>query len=226
MVITTQGGYMDYLFLSSTLMFRGCSPEEIRAVLELIKYRTRSFEKDSIIYHTGDTVTEIGLVLSGSVQMEATNLFGDRSILGVVPCGDTFAGSYACSPDQPILVDVVARENSQILFIQVESLFEAAGQHHCIPIIVRNLLTIAAKKNFALTLRIFHSTPRKIRDRLSSFFSEQMTMQNSNHVIIPFDRQQLADYLGVERTALSKELAKMKSDGLIDYYKNEFDIHV
>lgn len=217
---------MDYLFLSSTLIFKGCTPEEISDVLDLIKARTRSFEKGSIIYHTGDTVTEIGLILSGSAQMEATNLFGVRSILGVTSCGDTFAGSYAFSPEQPMLVDVVARENSQILFIQAESLFEAAKQHRCIPIIVRNLLTIAAKKNFALTMRIFHSTPRRIRDRLSSFFSEQMTMQNTSHIIIPFDRQQLADYLGVERTALSKELAKMKSEGLIDYYKNEFVINI
>ncbi len=216
---------MDLSFLAETPLFRGCGQNEISYLLKNLRHSVRAYKKGTIIFHSGRFVTDLGLVMEGSVQIEAVDLFGARSILGICERGDVFAESYACIPDQPLLVDVVAREDTTVLFIHVPSLLSAQAPHGGSPV-VQNLLGIASRKNLRLSMRIFHSAPKKIRDRLYSYFSELVTVQGSTEIRIPLDRQQLADYLGVERTALSKELGKMKREGLLDYHKNVFQIYV
>lgn len=217
---------MDYGFLVQTPLFRGYEERELPQVLKALKTHEKKFEKGQLIYHTGETVTEFGLILDGSVQIEALDLFGQRSILGIAQRGDVFAESYACIPDQVLLVDVAAREATSVLFINVPSLLSAGETDGKNTVLLRNLLSIASRKNLGLSMRIFHSSPKKIRDRLYSYFSEQAALHGSTHFRIPLDRQQLADYLGTERTALSKELGKMKKEGLIDYHRNEFRIYL
>ncbi len=212
---------MDLSFLAETPLFRGSGQKEISDLLNDLRHSVRAYKKGTIIFHSGSFVTDLGLVMEGSVQIETVDLFGARSILGICEQGDVFAESYACIPDQPLLVDVVAREDTTVLFINVPSLLSARGGSR----VVQNLLGIASRKNLRLSMRIFHSAPKKIRDRLYSYFSELVTTQGSTEIRIPLDRQQLADYLGVERTALSKELGKMKREGLLDYRKNRFQIY-
>lgn len=212
---------MDLSFLAETPLFRGSGEKEIADLLKDLRHSVRAYKKGTIIFHSGSFVTDLGLVMEGSVQIETVDLFGARSILGICERGDVFAESYACIPDQPLLVDVVAREDTTVLFIHVPSLLSARGGSS----VVQNLLGIASRKNLRLSMRIFHSAPKKIRDRLYSYFSELVTTQGSTEIRIPLDRQQLADYLGVERTALSKELGKMKREGLLDYHKNMFRIY-
>ncbi len=212
---------MDLSFLAETPLFHGSGQKEISDLLKDLRHSVRAYKKGTIIFHSGSFVTDLGLVMEGSVQIETVDLFGARSILGICEQGDVFAESYACIPDQPLLVDVVAREDTTVLFINVPSLLSARGGSS----VVQNLLGIASRKNLRLSMRIFHSAPKKIRDRLYSYFSELVTTQGSTEIRIPLDRQQLADYLGVERTALSKELGKMKREGLLDYHKNMFRIY-
>lgn len=216
---------MNYDFLTKTSMFHGCGQEEISDLLSGLKHSIREYKKGSIIYHSGVIVPDLGMVLEGSVQIESVDLFGVKSILGISEKGDVFAESYACIPDQPLLVDVAAREDTTVLFINIPALLSANTGQGCTSLLIRNLLGIASRKNLRLSMRIFHSSPKKIRARLYSYFSEQVTVQGSTHIRIPLDRQQLADYLGVERTALSKELGKMKKEGLLDYHKNDFKIY-
>lgn len=215
---------MDFSFLEKTMLFRNCGQTEIAALLQNLRHDLRAYKKGTMILHSGSLVTDLGLVMEGSVQIETVDLFGARSILGICQQGDVFAESYACIPDQPLLVDVVAREDTTVLFLHVPSLLSARGPQGGSPV-VQNLLGIASRKNLQLSMRIFHSAPKKIRDRLYSYFSELVTTQGSTEIRIPLDRQQLADYLGVERTALSKELGKMKREGLLDYHKNVFRIY-
>lgn len=212
---------MDFSFLAETPLFRGCGQTEISDLIKDLRHSVRAYKKGTVILHSGSFVTDLGLVIEGSVQIETVDLFGARSILGICEQGDVFAESYACIPDQPLLVDVVAREDTSVMFIHVPSLLSARGGSS----VVQNLLGIASRKNLRLSMRIFHSAPKKIRDRLYSYFSELVTTQGSTEIRIPLDRQQLADYLGVERTALSKELGKMKREGLLDYHKNVFRIY-
>lgn len=217
---------MDMLFLENTALFNGYGQDEIYYLLNNLRHSVRKYKKGSLVYKSGTIVSDIGMILDGSVQIEAVDLFGLRSILGITEKGDVFAESYACIPKQPLLVDVVAREDTRVLFMNVPSLLTSQALQGHNAILIQNLLGIASRKNLRLSMRIFHSSPKKIRDRLYSYFSEMVTIQGSTHIRIPLDRQQLADYLGVERTALSKELGKMKKEGLLDYHKNEFIIYI
>ncbi len=215
---------MDYYFLSQTSLFMGCKAEDIPHMLSAMKHKVRKYNKGQFIYTNGEIVREVCVVLSGSVQIENVDLFGKRSILGISEAGDIFAESYACISNQPMLVDVVARENTEILRIDVPTLFSKAGTNDYAAKLIENLLRISSQKNLKLSMRILHSAPKTIRARLYSYFSEQISIQESNNIVIPLDRQQLADYLGVDRTALSKELGKMRDEGLITFHKNEFHI--
>lgn len=193
-------------------------------MMKCLKHTVRTYAKGSCIYYTGQIVNDVCVVLSGSVQIENIDVLGNKSILGIAEAGDIFAESYACIPDQPMLVDVLAREDTEVLFINVPALFSESHSCGHGAKLIQNLLRISSRKNLNLSMRIFHSAPKTIRARLYSYFSEQVSIQGSHEIRIPFDRQQLADYLGVERTALSKELGKMKAEGLIEFHKNEFRI--
>ena len=211
-------------FISKTALFQGCSEEDILNMLKHLDFRTDKYKKGNVIFGMGSIVTDIGLVLSGSVRIEHTDLWGNKSILGIISAGGVFAESYACIPNEPMMVDAVANEDCDILFISVPKLFTPCPVCVSQNRLIHNLVMISAEKNLQLSRRSLHTSPKTIRGRLSSYFSQQVSAQGSNKIIIPFDRQQLADYLNLDRSALSKELGKMKSDGLIEYNKNTFVI--
>ncbi len=215
---------MDYNFLSKTKLFMGCTAKEIEHMLICLKHKVKKFDKNQYIYNVGQVVTDLCLILSGSVQVENVDVVGNKSILDIVKQGDIFAESYACIPDQPILVDVKTCEDTEILFINIPALFSESNSCGHGAKLIQNLLRVSSKKNLNLSMKIFHSSSKTIRGRLVSYFSEQISLQGTCDIKIPLDRQQLADYLGVERTALSKELGKMRDDGLIKFHKNEFRI--
>lgn len=211
-------------FISKTALFRGCSEEDIRNMSEHLDFRTEKYKKGNVIFGTGSIITDIGLVLSGSVRIEHTDLWGNKSILGITTAGGVFAESYACIPNEPMMVDAVANEDCDILFISVPRLFAPCSECVSQNRLIHNLVIISAGKNLQLSRRSLHTSPKTIRGRLSSYFSQQVSAQGSNKIIIPFDRQQLADYLNLDRSALSKELGKMRNEGLIEYNKNTFVI--
>lgn len=217
---------MNYNILSKSPLFANMNEEQIIILLKTITSYVKSFAKDECIYSAGESVNNLGFVLDGVVQIESIDLFGNRSILGISEAGDSFAESYACTKGQPIMVNVIATTPVTILFISIPSLFDSSKNDKNATLLIRNLLSVTAQKNIKLSMRIFHSSPKKIRNRLYSYFSEQMSINNSRSFSISLDRQQLADYLNVERTALSKELSKMKKEKLINYNKNHFEILV
>ena len=200
---------MDFLFLSQTALFRGCSPRETADMLQCLRAERRVYEKDRVICHAGDTV----------------DVWGSRSILGHVGPGQVFAETYACLPGEPLMVDAVAAQRTEVLFLNTARLLRtcpSACAHHAA--LIRNLLAGTSQKNLALSRRIFHTSPKTIRGRLLSYLSAQALRENSRSFAIPFDRQQLADYLGVDRSALSAELGRMRAEGLIRFRKNEFEL--
>lgn len=214
---------MDLQFISRTALFQGVGQQEIEELIRTMGCRTKRYARGEIVYPAGRTVTAIGLVLSGTVRIENNDIWGNTSILSIIGPGEIFAEAYACIPGQPLMVDVAANEDCEILFLDEAGLFgenESAGPGH--GILVRNLVMIQARKNLNLSQRIFHTSAKTIRGRLMSYFSQQASIQNSQRITIPFDRQQLADYLSVDRSALSKELGKMKRDGILEYRKNQF----
>lgn len=138
--------------------------------------------------------------------------------------GQVFAESYAFH-EVPLMVDAIADEDSLILFLDVQQLMEeqnAQATWYCK--MLKNLLLISTKKNRNLSNRIFCTTSKTVRGRLAAFFSEQAAKTGSNTFDIPFNRQQMADYLNLDRSALSKELGKMREEGLLTFHKNHFSI--
>lgn len=216
---------MDYNFLSKTILFRGASPDEVEAMLGCLNAETRKFQRGSVIYHAGDVISSVGLVLSGSVSIENDDVWGNKSILDKAGAGQVFAETYACVPGEPLMISVVAAETSEILFLDIGRMLHtcsnACGFHSKL---IRNLLSIASQKNLNLSRRIFHTSSKSIRGRLLSYLSYQAAQNGSREFEIPFNRQQLADYLSVDRSAMSNELGKMQRDGLIRVDRNRFSL--
>ena len=185
---------MDVACLAQTPLFRGSTPEEVASMLACLGAVQRAYQKGAVIYCAGDTVQSMGLILSGSVHIESGDVWGNRSILDQAGPGQVFAETYACLPDEPLMVSVTAAADTQVLFLQTSRVLQtctSACAHHAR--LIRNLLAISAQKNLILSRRIFHTSPKTIRGRLLSYLSFQSLRQGSRSFTIPFNRQQLAD---------------------------------
>ena len=232
--------------ISDLFLCEGLSDVAIGALRAAGRLVTRRYRRGEVILRAGDETRSVGAVLSGAVLIESVGVTGDRAILGRVEPGHVFAESYALA-GVPLMVDAVCAEAGEVAFFEIAPLLtekanggaeapragaaSARGQGildavlaDADRVIAAQLLTIAAKKNLALSERIFCTSPKHIRERVSIYLAGQSARAGTRRFRIPFDRQQMADYLGVERTALSKELSKMRADGLIAYRKNEFTL--
>lgn len=217
---------MDFNFLSKTVLFRGMSGEDIENMLDGNGAKQQHFSKGEIIFRAGDIVQSLGLVLAGSVNIENDDIWGNKSILDNIGPGQVFAETYACVPGEPMMVSVVASEAVEVLFIHVSQSIQNEPEMSYYGRLIKNLLTISAQKNLNLSRRIFHTTSKSIRGRLLSYLSYQATRQGSFQFTIPFNRQQLADYLSVDRSAMSNELGKMQKEGLLTVKRNYFVLNI
>ena len=216
---------MNFFELSKTVLFRGITPQEIESMMTCLGTDERSFSKGEMIYRSGDVVSALGIVLSGSVFVEADDFWGKKTILDKVGAGQVFAEAYACTPGEPLMINVVAAENTKVLFLNMDRVIttcSAACQHH--GKLIRNLLSLAAQKNLTLSRKIFHTSSKSIRGRLMSYLSYQAVLNGSRRFSLPLNRQQLADDLNVERSSLSSELGKMQKDGLIRIDRNRVEL--
>lgn len=208
--------------ISKLNFFNQVSFEELQELNNLGAFTEKDFSKGNIIFHTGDVVSKMGIIMQGTVFIESNDIWGNRSILSVVEKGQAFAESYGYTKS-PMLVDAVAAENSTIVFFNLNILLEDIYQTKpWLFKIQKNLLLIATNKNIILSNRSFCTAPKTIRERLSIYFSQQAMINKSSDFTIPFNRQQLADFLNLDRSALSKELCKMRDEGLIEFNKNHF----
>ena len=211
--------------LKENIIFNGMTPNEIDQALNELCAIEKAYKKNSLILRAGDITDTLGLVLSGSVTIESNDMWGNKTILSNVGEGGFFAETYALLENEPLLVDVRANENCRILFFKVGSLKKLKSNMNLWSFkLISNLLMISANKNLHLSGRSFHISPKTIRGRVMAYLNSVSLKKSSNEFDIPFDRQQLADYLNLERSALSKELGKMKKDGLIEVRKNHFKL--
>lgn len=207
--------------LAEAELFSGLSDEEITTLLQCLKAVRRSYKKGEVILAEGSVTENIGVVLSGRVIIYGTDAWGNTSVFGSIAAGAVFAEVYACIPGQPLLVSAVAGEDSEILFINAGSVLTSCS--NACPFharLARNLLTVCAHKSLQLSQRMQHTSSKTIRGRLMSYFSECAKREGSNSFSIPYNRQQLADYLNVDRSTMCSELSKMQKAGLIEYEKN------
>ena len=192
-------------------------------MLSCLDAREESFPKDAFLLRAGDTAESIGLVLSGSVLIIQEDIWGNRNILSKAGPGQTFAAAYACAPGSVLNVSVSAETPVTTMFFNVKRVLNicpSACAHHSR--IIRNLLGELAEKNLRFSEKLTHMGHRTTHAKLMSYLSAEAQRIGKYEFDIPFSRQQLADYLAVERSGLSLELGKMKKEGLLDFHKSHF----
>ena len=196
--------------LTKTEIFARATEEEVSSMLNCLSAKKKKYQKDEIIFHAGDIVSSIGVMLKGNALIEND----------YVKEGQIFAETYACALNEKLMVNVIAMSDCEVLFLDVRKILKVcpnACEFH--QNLVQNLLAISAQKNLNLSRRIFHTSSKTIRGRLLSYLSYQAMEREKEEFDIPYNRQQLADYLGVDRSAMSNELGKMQKDGLLEVKK-------
>lgn len=211
--------------LKKCRLFSGMQSEEIQTMLECLGRRQGRFQRGQEIFGGDAAPREMGLVLSGSVYIQQEDFWGNRNILTAVLPGEVFGESYACFPDVPMAVRAVAAEESTILFLNVERILHTcptACRFHTR--LIQNLLETLAGRNLRMQEKLLHLSGRSIRGKLLSYLSAEAARQGSDSFTIPYDRQQLADYLSVDRSALSAELSRMQKDGILTFKRSTFKL--
>lgn len=215
---------MEDLTIKSKI-FKNIERDQLEILLNCIDNYRKSYKKGEIILSEGDSTEYLGIVLSGSVLVERSDLWGNNTILTVVLPGGIFAETYSILEDESMMINVISNEDSEILFLKTKDMLtsceKACSFHNQL---IKNLMRISAMKNLNLSRKILHTGPKTIRGKLLSFFSEWVKKENSLSFSIPYNRQQLADYLSVDRSAMSNELSKMQREGILEFRKNNFEI--
>ena len=201
--------------ISALPLFRGVPAEELPALLARASARTCAFQKGELLLRRGDVTRRLGLVLEGSVHIIREDFWGNRSIVGLAGPGEVFAESYALA-GEPLEVSVLAAAPGAALFLEADGLTDAR--------LTANLLHLLARKNLMLTRKMRHMARRTTRDKLLSYLSAQALAAGSSEFDIPMDRQQLADYLAVDRSAMSAALGKLRDEGTLTFRKNHFHL--
>lgn len=214
----------EYLgVIKNSRLFRDIKEDEIEAMLACLSVSTRLYAKNEFILRAGESARAIGLVLSGKIHIIKEDFLGNRNIIAEARTGDIFAESYACVPDAPLEVGAAAAEQAAVMFMDVSRVLTVCGSACAFHArLMRNLLAVLAEKNLKFSEKLTYMTQRSTRMKLLSYLSAESVRRGAREFEIPFDRQQLADYLSVDRSALSGELSKMRAEGLLDYRKNKF----
>jgi len=204
----------------SSILFQGITSEEIKEMITCLSPRKKAFEKHQYIYKIGDDISSIGLVKKGSVLAVEDDWWGNRNIIRSFKVGESFGEAYALS-SKSINFSIVANEKTEIIFLDVSSIMHTCKKncpyHNKL---INNFVSLLAEKNIALKSKIENVTKRTTREKILSYLSKF----SSKDFDIPFDRQQFADYLCVDRSALSSELGKLKKENIIDFKKNHFHL--
>ena len=203
-------------------LFRGISRQDLPGLLEGLDARERRYDRGETVLRRGEGTDRMGLVLSGTLHIVKEDFWGSRTIVGLARSGEVFAESYACLGSEPLEVSVLAAEAAEVLFLRgVQALpggLPGAAEF------TRNLLAMLAGRNLTLTRKIGHMARRTTRDKLLSYLSAQALQAGGPAFDIPLDRQQLADYLAVDRSAMSAALGRLRDEGVLTFRKNHFHL--
>lgn len=210
------------LYLSNPL-FMGIDEKAMLPLLQCMQAQKRSYRKGSVLFSADEPATALGLVLSGRINTVHQDVFGGNSIVGSSEKGQLFCEAFSCSTSGRMPVSVVAQTDCEVLLIQTERILHtcanSCAQHHKIS---ENLVHILAEKYVSLNQKVIHLSERTTRRKLLSYLSEQAKDAKDGVFAIPFNQQELADYLFIDRSGLSMELNKMKREGIIDFDREKF----
>ncbi|MDR1232400.1 MAG: Crp/Fnr family transcriptional regulator [Spirochaetaceae bacterium] len=206
-------------------LFDGIKIAEIEKLLDCFHARARKFEKDAYIFMENDEVSAMGIVISGAVHLARDDFWGNRTIVARITAGEIFAESFACGKTGRLPLSAIAVKKTEALFIhpkKINAVCASACPFHTRILI--NMIRELAEKNITLINKIQHITQRNTREKLISYLSAQAQSSGNSRFDIPFNREELAEFLSVDRSAMSSELGRMQTDGLLTFRKNHFTL--
>ena len=213
----------EYQILQDCPLFDGIRGEDLPGMLGCLGTKTIRVKKGQAVFHEGDATVFVGIVLTGSVQLVREDYYGNRSITAHIGPKQMFGESYAFSGAAALPVSVVADEDSRIMLLdsrRIATCCSNACEFH--NRVIYNLLRLVATKNLVLHQKIQITSKRTTREKLMAYLLHQAKIQNSNSFTIPYDRQELADYLEVDRSGLSAEISKLRKEGVLECEKSNF----
>lgn len=216
----------EYLeILKSIELFKGITESELQLLLSCFSANLLHFNKNQIVFMSGQNINHFGVVLSGKAQIYQEDIYGNKSILSNIGVGDLFGESFAYSETKIFPVSMMTTTESDLLFIDSNKLASpctnACSFHSKL---IQNMLRIIATKNISLTQKIEFTSKRTTREKLMAYLSSESQKSRSRSFSISFNRQQLADYLFVDRSAMSAELSKLRDDGILKFNKSQFEL--
>ena len=207
-------------------LFAGMTQAEREQVLSCSASGIHRFSRGEVLLRGGQAVPKVGILLEGNVLMVRDDAFGNQSLLSRISFDDLFGLPLCFSMEDTQDVYLFAQTDCQALLLDAQILLQGC-EHRCETHrqLLQNTLTILARKNIGLIRRQCHMARHSLRGKIASYLSDLSLQLNANELTVPFNRQGFADYLGVDRSALSAELSRMKRDGLLDYEKNRFTLY-
>ena len=212
--------------LKTSALFAGIEETDFAHLLSCLDAKLIRCERGKTIFAIGERVERFGIVLSGQVQVFQDDYYGTRSILAQLGAGSSFGESFACAQVEALPVTVAATAESVVLLIEYQRLVGPCARlcaFHCK--LIQNMLRIVSGKNVTLTQKLEFASRRTTREKILSYLSVEAQRAGSRRFRIPFSRQELADYLFVDRSALSAELSRLRKDGVLDFHMDQFVLH-
>lgn len=206
-------------------LFADIRDSQLETLLNCLTAVTRTYSKDEFVFMAENKASSVGIVLTGGVYIIQEDFWGNRTIIAHIEPAGMFGEAFSCAGTDKLPVSVVAASESEVMMIDYRKIVTSCSSA-CVfhTQLIKNMLSIIARKNIMLTRKIEHLSMRTTREKLLSFLSTQAVQAKSSIVKIPFNRQELADYLCVDRSALSRELSLMQHEGLLRYEKNRFEL--
>lgn len=209
--------------LKDLRIFRNIKEEDLPSMLQCLGAYAKEFKRTEFIFMEGEEVDRIGVVLRGSVHMIKEDLWGAKSILAVIPIGGIFGESFACGELDSSTVSFLAATDCQILFLSFRKVLYSCSTscvfHHKL---IENMVALIARKNVQLMETMEIIAKKTIRERILTYLSQEVQRNGTRYITSSMGRLELADYLCTDRSALTRELNKMKEEGILDYDKNTF----
>jgi CRP-like cAMP-binding protein len=206
-------------------LFRGIEENNIEKMLSCLGAKIISLDKKYTIFAEGSPAKYIGIMLSGSAQIFQVDYNGNRNILSSIETGEVFAEAFACAEIEALPVTIIANEPSEVMLIDSNRvLYTCSNNCDFHRQLIFNLMKNLATKTLKFHQKIEITSKRTTREKLLTYLSVYSKNINQKSFTIPFDRQELADYLEVERSGLSMEISKLKKDGIINSHKNYFEL--
>ena len=211
--------------LKGTKLFSGIGDKDILSMLNCLNAVARQYEKGDYAFRQGEYIRDLMILGSGRLYIQEEDYWGNLNILNEIRPGEMFGEAYIVPNSGPLMNDVIAVEESTVLFFDMNRILTvcpSACPFHTR--LVKNMFYTISDKNKGLVQKLNYMSQRSTREKLLAYLSDEAKRQTSSSFSIPFNRQQLADFLSVDRSAMSNELCKLRNEGMLDFHKNEFTL--